>query len=501
MRISKLSVSVLTLILIFSTLVNAHYHAEAESSARESRTEDLAIHFYENVESAYEALKMSNIDVVGYEITKDQYKDAILDSNIVLAPISDFGMYQFDINNNCTIPSYPGIRSPTNYQGFRQAIAWLTDKDYIVKEICGGFAERIDQPIAAPLKGWRNTSMWYPNYPYEYDPSAAATILDAAGFIQGTTPNPYYDPTFPGSAGHIRTYPTDHPQKPGQDLDEIIFAIRSDDIRRREAGNLLVNNMRKHGIPVEVPPLIWIYERVMGEFDYHIYTGGWSVGRFPPLTLYQMYCYHFWVPHGSNYVTGVDCSGNPNYPEFCDLLYDAWLGLIPHDEMVEKTKKVLGYFTEQCVTIPLFSARGYWAYSRKLLGVVNKEGFGLENDYTFVNAYKLDGSPIRFGLISAPFEMNIIHSDWYYDYQCLDRMNLYNEIEFAPYGLSTEQAGFVRDWEISVWDDGGIEKTKVTRWLRDDSYFVEPVSGRQKAKVNASHDFFSSWYMCQTWDC
>jgi hypothetical protein len=499
-RIGRLSTSTLAIAFIFSALVNAPYHIESQSLARGSETEDLVLYFYADMDSAYEALKMGNIDVIGYEITKDQYDDAIADSNVVLASVADFGMYQFDINNNCTISSYPGIRSPTNYQGFRQAIARLTDKDYIVEEICGGFAERIDQPIAAPLRSWRNESMWRPNYPYEYDPAAASATLDAAGFVQGTTPNPYYDLTFPGSAEYIRTYPVDHPQKAGEDLDELIVVIRFDDVRRYDAGFLLVDNMRKHGIPVTVPPYV-LPDRIYGDMDYHIYTGGWSVGRFPPITLYQLYCYEFWFPFGPNYVTGVDCNGNPNYPELCELLHDAHYGLIPHDDIVENTKKALGFFTEQCITVPLFSARSYWAYSRSLLGIVNMEGIGLENDYSFMNARKADGSPIRFALKSAPSAMNIIYSDWFYDYQCLDRMNLYDEIVKPPYGLLVDQAGFIRDWDVGVWDDGGVDKTKITKWLRDDAYFVEPVSGNQKVKVNASHIFFSAWYICQTWDC
>ncbi|MCK4476977.1 hypothetical protein KAU88_00395 [Candidatus Bathyarchaeota archaeon] len=470
----------------------------AESATRGPRTEDLIINFYPNITMAYLALKTGEIDIIGYELTTDLFEDAINDINIVLAPVASSGMYEFDINNNCTIRTYPGIRSPTNYQGFRQALAFLVDKDYIVEEICGGFAERIDQPIGASNKGWRNESCWYPNYPYEYDPQAAAYTLDAASFVQGATDNPYYDPAFPGSAQKIRTYPADHPQKAEQDLDELIAVIRFDVSRRFEAGNLLVDNMRKHGIPVTVPYPV-LTERVFRDMDYHLYTGGWSGTRFPPLTLYSLYCYEFWYPWGPNYVTGVDCSGNPNYPELCQLLHNARYGQ-SHDEIIENTKKALGYFTEQCITIPLWSTVSYWAYSRNLLGVVNMDWYGPENSYTFLNAYKVDGSAIRFGTQRPPTAMNIIYSDWFYDYQCLDRMNLYSSLDIPPYDLSVDQAGFVRDWDFGIWDDDGVSKTKVTKWLRNDTYFVEPVTGNQKANVNTNHYFFSAWYNLQITD-
>ena len=375
----------------------------------------------------------------------------------------------------------------------------MTDKEWVIDEACGGFAERNDQMIASPFRGWGNQTMMYPYYPYEYDPIAAANALDTEGFVQGTTPNPYYDAAFPGSAEYIRVYPVGH-SKAGLDLDNLEVCVRTDDTRRLQAGRLTYGNMRKAGIPVNANEADQgsLYDQVMGAFNYHLYTGGWSVGRFPPITLYGLYCHESWYPYGPNYVTGVDCSGNPNHPKLCELLSDAYFGCIPYEEILENTKKALGYFTEQCITIPLWSSTAFWAHSRNVLGIVNMESCGPENSYTFMNAYKQDGTAIRFGMRSAPNTMNVIYSAWFYDHQCLDRMNLYSGFDAPPYDLSVEQAGFVRDWEISTWNDDNQDKTKVTRWFRDSCYFAEPVTGNQKANVNASHYFFTAWYMYQT---
>ena len=484
----------LTLILMFSTLANAPTAVEAASPEKGPRTEDLVIYYYGNVTSAYVALKAGEIDIIGYELTPDLFEDAINDVNIVLAPVADSGMYQFDINNNCTIATYPGIRSPTNYQGFRQALAWLTDKEYVIEEACEGFAERIDQPIAAPYKGWRNESMWYPNYPYEYNPVAAAATLDAEGFVQGETPNPYYDAAFPGSAEYIRIYPAGH-SKAGQDLDDLEVCVRTDDTRRLQAGRLTYGNMKKHGIPVNAleADMGGLYDKVMGAFDYHMYTGGWSVGRFPPITLHGLYHSDFTYSYGPNYVTG-----NGTHP-YLDTLLDFCRYPASYNEAINYTKIAAGYMTEICVNIPLFSAKSFWPWNKNLIGVVNMAGSGPENSYTFMNAYKADGSAIRFGLKGAPVSMNIIYSYWYYDYPNLDGMNLYGGIDVPPYDLSADQAGWLLDWETGTWidPDNGETKTKITKYLRGDAYFGEPVTGYRKANVNASHFFFSAWYIFQ----
>ncbi|MFQ6068229.1 MAG: ABC transporter substrate-binding protein, partial [Candidatus Bathyarchaeia archaeon] len=118
------------------------------------RSDTLIIRYFSDVESAYAALQVGQIDLVGYEITADLVANAMANPNIVVGGVEDSGMYEFDLNNNHTIRAYPGVPSPTHYRDFRQAIAFLTDKDYIITEIIGGFATRIDQPIAAPYYGW-----------------------------------------------------------------------------------------------------------------------------------------------------------------------------------------------------------------------------------------------------------------------------------------------------------------------------------------------------------
>jgi hypothetical protein len=466
------------------------------AAAKGSREDDLVLHYYTNITEAYLALKSGEIDMVLYDLSQGLVADAMQDANLVLAPVADSIMYEFDLNNNYSIADYPGIRSPMNYTEMRQAIAFLSNKDYYVSTLLGGFAERIDQPVAAPYKGWANASLWYPHYPYEYDPEAAKALLDIR-FPEGTTLNPYYDPLNPLSSQFLRQYPSDHPQKAGQDLDPLKFMVRVDSTPRLQAGRGVVDWMRSMGVPIDLHDWVssssWWWNTIFYDRNYHFYTGGWTVGRFPPLTLYSLFHSDNAFPGGSNYVTG-----NGTHPKLDALLYNCKYA-DSYSQAVSSCKLACSFLTEQCVTVPLWSPKSYVCYSKRLQGVVNMEGRGPENSYTFMNAYKTDGSPIRMGCIREPAAVNIIFSGWVYDYNTLDRMNLYGGVDFPPYNLAGDQAGFIRDWDTTTWNDGGTNKTKVVQTYRSNGYFVEPVTGSQTANVNATHYYISAWYHYQNY--
>jgi len=331
-----------------------------------------------------------------------------------------------------------------------------------------------------------------PNYPYEYNLLDAAALLESK-FPEGTTPNPNYDPAFLGSAEYIRTYPADHPTKAGLDLDPVIALVRSDDLRRLYTGRLLYENMEKHGIPALVVegPMADLLERVKAG-DYHWYTGGWGLGRFPE--------YAYWLLHGDfwvlwNRISGRNETNQPNYPEFDELIAKIYF-CETYEEAVSSCKKAMGLFIELCPCIPLWSSRAFWAYSTDLLGVPNMDGYGPENGFTFMNAYKADGSAVRMGIITAPKVLNVLYSTWVYDYQCVARWTLWGGIGVPPYDIVSDQSAWVQDWYTDTWVDpeDGVEKTMLTKWFRTDAYFVEPVTGTLKGRVTVNDYLFSAFY-------
>ncbi len=465
------------------------------SGVKGPREDDLQLLFYSDILATYEALAEGEIDVLGFGCCGSPiYLDAVDDPNIAVVPVDDMGMYEFDIHNNYSIASYPGIRSPTSYTEFRQALAFLVDKDRVVQEFCGGFAVRMDQPIAAPAHFWMNHSYTGANYPYEYDPAAASALLDAHGWAEGATPNPYYDAAFPGSTPNLRTYPPGH-ETAGANMDPVITYVRTDDSRRLQAGRLLYGSMRKLGIPVDARegPSSFTYDPVMGLMDYHIYTGGWSLGRFPT---FPYFGYHtdYYRPYGSNYVTGYQAdNATPTHPALDPLLYNIYYA-DTFEQAYENSQLAMGLFTELCVTIPLFAARAFWIYRAEVLGVVNQDSYSLENDFFFMNVYKADGSPIRWGVITPPNGLNNMYSSWTYDYQCLDRVSLYAGFDLPPYNIAADQPGWVLDWFADTWvgPDDGQTKAKNFKEFRTDAYFCD-AGGNQLENVDADAYLFACY--------
>jgi hypothetical protein len=251
--------------------------------------------------------------------------------------------------------------------------------------------------------------------------------------------------------------------------------------------------MRKLGIPVEEETVGKgvTDAQVLHERNYHIYTSGWVVKKWP-IYLYQLYHGDYWFPGGANYVTGRNCTGGYNFPHLDDALEALWYNET-YAGTVEACKLAQAHMIDECISVWLWSSRGYVAY-RNLLGVVNMQAYGPVNKYTFWNAYTPTGGPLRVGLADPPLQLNAMYSSWIYDWLILDRIytHLLNE---QPYDLSAVQPWLARDWLVETWIDpqDGLEKTKVTFWLNPHAWWVQPVTGDAVSPVTAHDVEFSIW--------
>jgi hypothetical protein len=99
------------------------------------------------------------------------------------------------------------------------------------------------------------------------------------------------------------------------------------------------------------------------------------------------------------------------------------------------------------------------------------------------------------GTISNPDQLNLLFSQWYFDYAVLDRLSD-GLIGVNPYDLSIDQPAMAKDWEVSTWEDptDGLTKTKVRYWLRSDIGITEPGTGRLVRYLNASDYEWYVWF-------
>lgn len=480
---------------------------------------DLDIVWYESSDAAWTALKNDEIDFIQWSLTKLQKEEAETNPDLCLASYTENGMMEFDFNNNQTIMDYPTSTNPMYFAEVRHAIEHLIDKDYIIANILEYYGSRIDAPVAYPqTEGWVNASVvtydWdhngvidpsEDNYPYKYNVTAAVEYLASLGFSD-TDANGYLnypnDPAWGDAAGQDTTT---MPLK---------ICIRADHAHRTEAGRYLYGQLEGDPAVAGDSPLAtssrWAeLGLVGGDFDttdeayvqdrsvlspivfrdrnYHIYTGGWSFGRFPT---YLFFLYHsmFWYPWGPNYVI-------PNNPH--DDLLEGIYYASTLEEAQASAREYTYWHVMDCLNVPLWSYTSYVAWRKELAGVVNMVGYGNENGWTFMNAYRADDpdAPIRMGCISSWDRLNILYSQWYYEYALLDRVYT-GFISVNPYDLTFDIPWAAQDWEVGTWVDprDGYEKTVVTYWLRKDIGGVYPVNGSTVDTFDYKDYEFTVWY-------
>jgi len=214
-------------------------------------------------------------------------------------------------------------------------------------------------------------------------------------------------------------YRVHHP-KAGMNLDPLLAYVRSDHPPRKFAGEALVAHMKKLGIPVALtegtsgvcaPP-------VMAERNYHIYTGGWSMGTYPT---------HFYALYTE---LGIYEWG-PNYPqvEYPDHSYWAKVEyLSTRDptfvEAIYAAKKAQAKLVDHAACIWLYSNTGYIGYRTGWLNVINTKGYGLERALFFTALMCYNQNPaitqVRYGLMQPCHWLNPIFSQWTWDYEVMD---------------------------------------------------------------------------------
>ena len=348
--------------------------------------------------------------------------------------------------------------------GFRLAINYLTDTSYIVTEILKGYGYPAITWVPVPaLTGWLDvenlteSSFTYhgakgdvviPSLVFSYNKAKAIELLDAAGFTLITT--------------GANTGKRQDPRKPaGQALDPLIFYIRLDDPNREAAGLKLANELKALGVPLDLRDVekTVCFKSVMAEYNYHIYTGGYSFGADPIFLQGTFHSSQYWAP--------IPNSGG--YQGFCNLEFDYWCDKLyagsTFEEVLEGVHKSTYIMNKYGVGPDLWASAGVQGYRAGWEGVVNHEGYGPTCPITgggfmwsLLNARWSDTAPPRtgdhantiwWGFKSDLVGPSVIYAQWVWDWQVLQ--NIYDQLIWRnPYNLAEDVGFMAQSWDTAL---------------------------------------------------
>ena len=509
-----LATTILTALMLVALVPTNRVNAAART--------DINLVWYTGPGPCFTALTGGTVDVMNWALTLSQKSAVEADPNLQIAAYSENGMWELDLNNNYTINDYPTSLNPLFVEKCRQAVAYLVDKSVVINTILQNYGSRIDVPIAYPqIEGWVNSSVvtydWNhdltiepseDNYLYKHNANTAAALLASLGF-NDTDDNGWInypnDPMWLSAAGKDTT---EMPLK---------VCIRTEDDVRKAFGELceseLENDLAAATWPAGYNGGGWkttglAFENVrailspivMKAHNYHIYTGGWSLGRYPTY-VFSLFDSLFWYSGGSNYVTGEGpLSGiTRTTTHYAHPYLDDYVRPIYYTDSVADSQaaclEATGYLAQHCVNIPLFSYTSYMAWRKDMAAIVNMQGNGIVNDYTFLSAYKKGGGALNIGIANTWDVLNPLYSQWFFEYTWLDRISG-GSISANPYNLAIDTPWMFQDWKRGTWVDphDGYTKSVVTFYLRKDAGGAAAVTGASVGNFKAADYVFSVWY-------
>lgn len=421
------------------------------------KTPDMKIHIYLDPDTENVGLDDGMLDIGDWPLSKEWIDEwALKPEKITMREYIGMDMYQIDMNNQKwpTGSETSKFYDPEDEQSvksleFRKAIAHLTDRDAIVRDVLRNYGYRLDLPILPTQSDYMDMALYGSlGLIYDYNKTRAIEILDAAGFVDA-------------DENGIRNNPTT-----GNDLEPLKFYIQMYDPKRRRTGEMLTAELESVGVPVysiiaertTIPPI----PRRIIPYECNLYTGGWSLDTIPDqyYDLYSSYTY-----------LGPDTGWSLNYPGFCNHEFDEWALKVKYSATVEEAKEAAvecgKIFLQYCPVIPLWSSKAVKAYKTGWTGVVNNAGCGIDNYYTFLNMYKGDDSVIDYGFKSDIEYLNVVSSEWYWDHKVLDL--IYDSLLGTnPFNLASTEHFIAQSYSVNFWNSTyDPEAIVVTFKIRD----------------------------------
>jgi hypothetical protein len=401
---------------------------------------------------------------------------------------AEFGLYEYDINDQVL---------PTSIISVRQAFSHMLDKDFFINTYMSGTAIKADSPIAS-IPGWYNPAITdlynlaprttWPIPDDTADWQAALTLLfqdlgtpitdpENPAYLTWTWPSPFPDPdptgAFPPVAdGHLLVFARNEMAPRAQQ--GVYFKDACETALPAMGVALGFGPVRLH-VDLYTVPRSTTSPQVMGYYRYHVYTGGWSMGRDPDfLQFYTTALIAKPAAYGNNYLM----YSNPAYDDEVNLMLTSAIIGVPGNPC---DGKYHAYLAQQILMndaglIPFWTFSGYKAYLSNWQGVVNQIGFGANGWWSFLNMHKVGSAGsdlIRYGFAGDVLSLNVMSAQWLWDWDIMGRV--YDAlIAVNPYNMGQDLPYLTTGWNISTWLYGGTDvATKITFNLREDVFWQD----------------------------
>jgi ABC-type transport system substrate-binding protein len=485
------------------------YPDESEDDLYEKfgpRLDKVYIRMFATESDEWDAALAGEIDMTDWPLSAAYYDQFIANPETGVSDYgAELGYYLVDINNDngpLKEVGYPNPLYKTNPCGFvqegdepykdsaaefRKAIWRCLDRDYLVDNVWMGFAVPMTTPIPTAMGEYMHPDAYVPveegGLSWGFDLDNASAILDAAGFVD-TDADGWRN--FPVSLGGD-----------GANI-ELIYYTREDHKERKEMGIKHAEWIESIGVKVDlrIRDRSTCNNEVMVYKNFHLYTGGWSIGREPDvLVLYQIK--YYWHP-GFCY----------NYGRINDTI---WEGLVDdlmeantYEEALEKTHLAqeafnLGCFGACFAVCTAGKKAWYKTYTggtggvptgddeddyrgNDWLGLVSVGSYGLDSYWTFLAAHpegyeygNCEDMTMRWGFKTSTMERpsNPAYAEWVWDWNVLgltyDSLLVRDAYtyEFIPW--------LCKKFEAFTWVDpsDGLTKSGVKFVLRDDVFWSD----------------------------
>jgi ABC-type transport system substrate-binding protein len=451
--------NIFLVILGFSLLTTSTFVFPVAAQVYAPKSQNLIIHIYLNPDAENQDIDAGLIDINDWPLTKEWVDRWALNPDITMNSYSDIGQYEIDINHQ----RWPTGDSDHKYfdetcerclaaREFRKAVSYLVDKERIVSEVLKGFGFVLDLPIP-PFQSPYLADLAGLGLKYEYSPAMALSTLNAAGFDDWDD-----DGTIEWKSPSTEVV---------EELPELLFYIRMDDPLRKAAGEMLATELKNIGLKTKavVTERTVCYKQVMVLYDFHLYTGGWSLDITPD-AFYDLYSNETYY--------GPDVGWSLNYNGFCNNeFYDyAKAAKFPTsvEEAKEAAKEAGRVYAENVGAIQMYAVAAVKAYKSSWEGVVNNAGFGVDdNEWTFLTMYNPADDTIDYSFKSDIEQLNRISSEWLWDDLALDRIYC-GLMAYNPFNLDLTEYFLAESLVLGTWDnpDTGEAATEMNFTLRSD---------------------------------